>query len=74
MNSKVKAGVLSVAFGAMCVIVALTVQYITQYMTPDQFMTGVAVAGSMVCVYMIYLVLLSHFEYKDHLKSMVDKK
>jgi hypothetical protein len=43
-------------------------------MTPEQVATGVAVAGITACIYMIYSVLLSHFEYKDRLKSMVDKK
>lgn len=74
MNPKVKAGVLTVAFGAVCVAVGLTVQYVAQFMTPDQFMTGVAVAGITACIYMIYSVLLAHFEYKDYLKRQVDKK
>lgn len=74
MNPKVKAGALTVVFGAVCVAVVSTVQYVAQFMTPEQVATGVAVAGITACIYMIYSVLLSHFEYKDLLKSMVDKK
>ena len=62
------------AFGVVCLAVGLTVQYVAQFMTPEQFMTGVAVAGITACIYMIYSVLLAHFEYKDHFKSQVDKK
>ena len=74
MNPKVKAGALTVVFGAVCVAVVSTVQYVAQFMTPEQVVTGVAVAGITACIYMIYSVLLSHFEYKDRLKSLVDKK
>ena len=74
MNSKVKAGVLTVVFGAVCVAVVSTLQYVAQFMTPEQITAGVAIAGITACIYLIYSVLLSHFEYKDYLKSQVDKK
>ena len=74
MNSKVKAGVLTVVFGAVCVAVVSAVQYVAQFMTPEQITAGVAIAGITACIYLIYSVLLSHFEYKDYLKSQVDKK
>jgi hypothetical protein len=74
MNSKFKAGILTTGFGAVCVAVAFAFQYLATVMTPEQFVIGLAVMGITACLYTIYSVLLSHFQYKDHLNSMVDKK
>jgi len=74
MNSKFKAGILTTGFGAVCVAMAFAFQYLSTVMTPEQFVIGLAVMGITACLYTIYSVLLSHFQYKDHLNSMVDKK
>lgn len=74
MNSKLKAGLFTAGFGAICVAFGLGIQYMAQSMTSEQFVVGLAVMGITACLYTIYSVLLSHFQYKDHLKSLVDKK
>ena len=74
MNSKLKAGIFTTGFGAVCVAVAFALQYLATTMTQEQFVIGLAVMGITACLYTIYSVLLSHFQYKDHLKSQVDKK
>jgi hypothetical protein len=74
MNSKLKAGGLTLAFGAVCVACSLVGQYAAQFMTPEQFVVGLAVMGITACLYTIYSVLLAKFQYEDHLKSMVDRK
>lgn len=74
MNSKLKAVVYTAAFGVFCGIVGFTTYYLSQFMTPEQFATGLAVAGITACFYTIYSLLVSKFEYEDTLKRMVDKK
>ena len=74
MNSKLKAGLFTVAFGAMCGAVGLTVSYVSRFLTPEQVVIGLAVAGITACFYTIYSVLLAKFQYDEHLRSMVDKK
>jgi hypothetical protein len=74
MNQKLKAGLFTAGFGAICVAFGLGIQYMVQSMTTEQFIIGMAVMGSTACLYTIYSVLLSHFEYNDYLKSQVDKK
>ena len=74
MNLKLKAGALTAGFGAICVVVGLSVQYVSRSMTHEQFVVGLAVMGITACLYTIYSVLLSHLQYQHHLKGMVDKK
>lgn len=74
MNSRLKAGFFTAVFGAFCVAVGLAMQYLAQFMTPAQFVIGLAVAGITACFYTIYSVLLAKFQYEEHLKSMVDRK
>jgi hypothetical protein len=74
MNQKIKAGVFTAGFGAICIATGLGIQYVAQFMTPKQFIMGVAVAGITACFYTIYSVLLAKFQYEEHLKSMVDRK
>lgn len=74
MNSKFKAGIFTIAFGAVCIAIGLTIQYLAQFMTPEQFIIGLAVAGITACFYTIYSVLLAKFQYEEHLKNMVDRK
>ena len=74
MNSRVKAGFFTALFVAFCMAVGLAIQYFSKFMTPEQFVMGLAVAGITACFYTIYSVLLAKFQYEEHLKSMVDKK
>lgn len=74
MNSKLKAGLFTVAFSVMCVAMGLVGSYVSQFLTPEQFVMGLAVAGITACLYTIYSVLLAKFQYEEHLKSMVDRK
>lgn len=74
MNSKLKAGLITVAFSGLCVAMGLVGSYVTRFLTPEQFVMGLAVAGITACLYTIYSVLLAKFQYEEHLKSMVDRK
>lgn len=74
MNSRLKAGFFTAAFGAVCVGFGLLGQYAAKFLTPEQFVMGLVVVGITVCFYTIYSVLLAKFQYDEHLKSMVDKK
>jgi hypothetical protein len=74
MNSRLKAGLITVAFGAMCVAMGLAGSYVARFLTPEQFVMGLAVAGITACFYTIYSVLVAKFQYEEHLKSMVDRK
>lgn len=74
MNSRLKAGVFTMAFGALCVGIGLTVSYVSKFLTPEQFVIGLAVMGITACFYTMYSVLLAKFQYEEHLRNMVDKK
>lgn len=74
MNSKLKAGLLTAGFGAICITVGLGIQYVARFLTPEQFVIGLAVAGISLCFYTMYTVLLARIQYEDQLKSMVDRK
>ena len=62
------------AFSGMCMVMGLVGSYAAKFLTPEQFVMGLAVAGITVCLYTIYSVLLTKFQYEEHLKSMVDRK
>jgi O-antigen/teichoic acid export membrane protein len=74
MNSKLKAGLITVAFSGMCVVMGLVGSYVARFLTPEQFVMGLMVLGVTACLYTIYSVLLAKFQYEEHLKSMVDRK
>lgn len=74
MNSKLKAGLQTLGFGALCVAMGLGISALGKHMTPEQLVIGLAVMGITACFYTIYSVLLARIEYQNHLKSMVDKK
>lgn len=74
MNLKLKAALQTVAFGGVCVAIGLAVSSLSRFVTVEQFVMGVAVAGIAVCFYTMYSVLLARAQYEAQLKSMVDKK
>jgi len=74
MNSKLKAGLVTVVFGGMCAAMGLAGSYVARFLTPEQFVMGLMVIGVTACLYTIYSVLLAKFQYEEHLKSMVDRK
>jgi len=74
MNSKLKAGLITVALAAWCVVVAIGLQFASRYITVTQFSMGLAAIGISVCFYGIYSLVLSKLEFDNTLKRMVDQK
>ncbi len=74
MNQKLKAGLITTGLAAWCVAVGFGLQFLSKYITPEQFSMGLAVAGITMCFYVIYSLVLTKIEFDDKLKSMVDKK
>jgi hypothetical protein len=73
MNSKLKAGLITLALAGWCVIVAMGLKAISLYFTVDQISLGLAVAGIALCFYVVYSLVLTKLEFDDRLKKLVDK-
>lgn len=74
MNNKVKAVLITVAAAAWCGTVAIGLQTLSKFVTPEQISVGLIVVGLSLCFYTLYSLILTKLEFDDTISDMVDRK
>jgi hypothetical protein len=74
MNQKLKAGLITTGLAAWCVTIGVGLQFASKYITVEQFLIGLSVAGISVCFFGIYSLVLSRLEFDAKITELVDKK
>jgi len=74
MNSKLKAGLITVGVAVWCMVVAGTLQVVSKYITVQQLSMGLIAVGIGLCFYTLYSLILTKLEFDAKITEMVDRK
>lgn len=74
MNNKVKAVLITVSAVAWCGIVAIGLQILSKFVTPEQISAGLLVLGLSLCFYTLYSLILTKLEFDAKISELVDRK
>lgn len=74
MNQKLRAAGITAGMLTVCVIIGLGLKLVFAYITPEMVPAILTVIGLAIVIYTMYSVVLMQIQYRDQLKSMVDRK
>lgn len=74
MNQKLKAALITAGFAAWCVVVAVSLQFASKFITVEQLVMGMVAVGIGLCFYGIYSLVLTKLEFDAKISDMVDRK
>lgn len=74
MNSKLKAALITAAFGVWSVAIAFGLKFASQYITVEQFTMGLVAVGVGLCFYTLYSLILTKLEFDAKISELVDRK
>ena len=74
MNQKLRAAGITAGMLTICVVIGLGLKLVFTYVTPEMVPAILTVMGLGIVIYTMYSVVLMQVQYRDQLKSMVDKK
>lgn len=74
MNQKLRAAGITAGMLAICVVIGLAMKLVFTYITPEMVPFILTAIGLTIVIYTMYSVILMQIQYRDQLKSMVDRK
>ncbi len=74
MNQKLRAAGITAGMLAICVVIGLGLKLVFTYITPEMVPAILTAIGLAIVIYTMYSVILMQIQYRDQLKSMVDRK